>query len=60
MTKSIFVLEKLHLPTNYRQLVGVYETKLLADQAAVACLELTEPPAWHTTISILPLNGIVD
>lgn len=57
MTTSIYVVEKQNKHSEYRQLVGVYETKELADAGGEESLEINDPDNWCIQITILPLNG---
>lgn len=54
---SIYVVEKCSAKTDYRELVGVYSTKELADTGGEESLEFNEPADWNITITIVPLNG---
>jgi hypothetical protein len=54
---SIYIVEKCKRLTDYRELVGVYENRELADQGGEESLELNEPADWNIIITILPLNG---
>ena len=54
---SIYVVEKCSAKTDYRELVGVYSTKELADAGGEESLEFNEPENWNITITIVPLNG---
>jgi hypothetical protein len=54
---SIYVVEKCSAKTDYRELVGVYSTKELADIGGEESLEFNEPEDWNITITIVPLNG---
>ncbi len=54
---SIYVVEKCSAKTAYRELVGVYSTKELADSGGEESLEFNEPADWNITITIVPLNG---
>ena len=57
MTQSMFVVEKQNLKTDYRQLVGVYDNRELADKGGEDSMEYAEPADWNITITIVPLNG---
>lgn len=57
MTTSIYVVEKQNKHSEYRQLVGVYENKELADAGGEQSLEMNDPDNWNIQITILPLNG---
>ena len=57
MTTSIYVVEKQNKHSEYRQLVGVYENKELADAGGEQSLEMNDPENWMIQITILPLNG---
>ena len=57
MTMSIYVVEKQNKHSEYRQLVGVYENKELADAGGKESLEMNDPDNWYIQITILPLNG---
>ena len=57
MTQSMFVVEKQNLKTDYRQLVGVYDNKELADKGGEDSMEYAEPSDWNITITIVPLNN---
>ena len=54
---SIYVVEKCNLKTDYKQLVGVYENKELADAGAEESMEYAEPADWNIQITIVPLNN---
>ena len=56
MTQSMFVVEKQNLKTDYRQLIGVYDNRELADKGGEDSMEYAEPADWNITITILPLN----
>ena len=57
MTQSMYVVEKQNLKTDYRQLVGVYNSRELADRGGEESLEMNEPSNWNITVTIVPLNG---
>ena len=57
MTQSMYVVEKQNLKTDYRQLVGVYNSRELADAGGEESLEMNDPSNWNITITIVPLNG---
>ena len=57
MTQSIFVVEKQNLKTDYTQLVGVFDSRELADAGAEQSLEYNEPADWNIQITIVPLNN---
>jgi esterase/lipase superfamily enzyme len=57
MTQSMFVVEKKNLKTDYTQLVGVFDSRELADAAAEQSLEYNEPADWNIQITIVPLNN---
>jgi len=57
MTQSMYVVEKCSANSAYRELVGVYSTKELADAGGEESLEFNEPENWNITITIVPLNG---
>ena len=57
MTTSIYVVEKQNLKTDYRQLVGVYDSRELADRGGEESLEMNDPDNWNITVTIVPLNG---
>ena len=57
MTQSMYVVEKQNLKTVYRQLVGVYNSRELADRGGEESLEMDDPSNWNITITIVPLNG---
>jgi hypothetical protein len=54
---SMFVVEKQNLRTDYRQLVGVFDSRELADAGAEKSMEYAEPADWNIQITILPLNN---
>ena len=49
---SIYIVEKCKRLTDYRELVGVYENRELADQGGEESLELNEPADWNIIITI--------
>jgi hypothetical protein len=53
----MFVVEKQNLRTDYRQLVGVFDSRELADAGAEKSMEYAEPADWNIQITILPLNN---
>ncbi len=57
MTQSMYVVEKCSAKTSYRELVGVYSTKELADRGGEESLEFNEPADWNINITIVPLNN---
>ena len=57
MTTSIYVVEKQNLKTDYRQLVGVYDSRELADAGGEESLEMNDPDNWNITVTIVPLNN---
>ena len=57
MTQSMFVVEKQNLKTDYRQLVGVYDSRELADAGGEESMEYAEPADWNITVTIVPLNN---
>tara|TARA_R110000851_G_scaffold23304_3_gene68330 strand:- start:154 stop:336 length:183 start_codon:yes stop_codon:yes gene_type:complete len=57
MTQSMYVVEKQNLKTDYRQLVGVYDSRELADAGGEESLEMNDPDNWNITVTIVPLNG---
>jgi len=57
MTQSMYVVEKCSNKTDYRELVGVYSTRELADAGGEESLEFNEPADWNITITIVPLDG---
>lgn len=57
MTQSMFVVEKQNLKTDYRQLVGVYDNRELADKGGEDSMEYAGPGDWNITITIVPLNN---
>jgi|TARA_R110000850_G_scaffold65293_1_gene146131 hypothetical protein len=57
MTQSLYVVEKQNLKTDYRQLVGVYDSRELADAGGEESLEMNDPDNWNITVTIVPLNG---
>jgi len=57
MTQSMFVVERKNLKTDYTQLVGVYNSRELADAGGEESMEYAEPADWNITITIVPLNG---
>ena len=56
MTTSIYVVEKQSKSTDYRKLVGVYDSKERADEAGANKFEFVDPDNWQVLITILPLN----
>jgi hypothetical protein len=54
---SMYVVEKQKRHSDYRQLVGVYENKELADAAGKESLEFNDPDDLNILITIVPLNG---
>lgn len=56
MTTSIYVVEKQNKHSEYRKLVGVYDSKELADEAGANKFEFDDPDNWQVLITILPLN----
>ena len=56
MTMSIYVVEKQSKTSDYRKLVGVYDSKERADEAGANKFEFDDPDNWQVIISILPLN----
>jgi hypothetical protein len=52
----MFIVEKQNLKTDYRQLIGVYDNRELADKGGEDSMEYAEPADWNITITILPLN----
>ncbi len=54
---SMYVVEKQKRHSDYRQLVGVYENKELADAGGEESLEFSDPDNWNILITIVPLNG---
>ena len=57
MTMSLYVVEKQNLKTDYRQLVGVYDSRDLADAGGEESMEYAEPADWNITVTIVPLNN---
>jgi len=57
MTQSMYVVEKQNLKTDYRQLVGVYDSRDLADAGGEESLEMNDPNNWNITVTIVPLNN---
>jgi len=57
MTQSMYVVEKQNLKTDYRQLVGVYNSRELADRGGEESLEMNDPDNWNITVTIVPLNN---
>ena len=57
MTQSMYVVEKQNLKTDYRQLVGVYDSRELADAGGEESLEMNDPDNWNITVTIVPLNN---
>ena len=57
MTQSMFVVEKKNLKTDYTQLVGVFDSRELADAGAEQSLEYNESDDWNMIITIVPLNN---
>jgi len=57
MTQSMYVVEKQNLKTDYRQLVGVYDSRDLADAGGEESLEMNDPDNWNITVTIVPLNN---
>ena len=53
----MYVVEKQKRHSDYRQLVGVYENKELADAGGEESLEFSDPDNWNILITIVPLNG---
>jgi hypothetical protein len=53
----MFVVEKKNLKTDYTQLVGVFDSRELADAGAEQSLEYNEPADWNIQITIVPLNN---
>ena len=56
MTTSIYVVEKQSKTSDYRKLVGVYDSKERADEAGVNKFEFDDSNNWQVIITILPLN----
>lgn len=56
MTTSIYVVEKQSKSTDYRKLVGVYDSKERADEAGANKFEFDDTDNWQVLITILPLN----
>ena len=57
MTQSMFVVERKNLKTDYTQLVGVFDSRELADAGAEKSMEYAEPADWNIQITIVPLNN---
>jgi hypothetical protein len=53
----MFVVEKKNLKTDYTQLVGVYDSRELADAGGQESMEYAEPADWNIQITIVPLNN---
>ena len=53
----MFVVERKNLKTDYTQLVGVYDSRELADAGAEKSMEYAEPADWNIQITIVPLNN---
>jgi hypothetical protein len=53
----MYVVEKQNLKTDYRQLVGVYDSRDLADAGGEESLEMNDPDNWNITVTIVPLNN---
>ena len=56
MTTSIYVVEKQKKRSDYRKLVGVYDSKERADEAGANKFEFDDPDNWQVLITIVPLN----
>lgn len=56
MTTSIYIVEKQSKSSDYRKLVGVYDSKERADEAGANKFELDDPDNWQVLVTILPLN----
>ena len=56
MTQSIYIVEKQSKNSEYRKLVGVYDSKERADDAGANKFEFDDPDNWQVLITILPLN----
>jgi|TARA_R110002153_G_scaffold161640_1_gene314024 hypothetical protein len=54
--QSIYIVEKSKLHEYYTQLVGIYSTKELADQAGKESLEYNDEKEWSYTITIMGLD----